>query len=137
VSGVISYLSMAEMLAVHYGANGVPTRVATKSVGTAFALVFVQIGVTALLVGIAAAAFFRSRPDIDPAHPVSSARWHRQYMSLGAKALLKRGDSHTENAYRTKSEACHVLGGPWGNLLQHKTPGRRPGDTASEAARPG
>ena len=49
---------------------------------------FVQIGVTALLVGIAAAIVFRSRPDIDPAHPVGSARWHRQYMSLGAKALL-------------------------------------------------
>ena len=28
------------------------------------------------------------RPDIDPAHPVGSARWHRRYMSLGAKALL-------------------------------------------------
>ncbi|MBV9651676.1 MAG: DUF1648 domain-containing protein [Pseudonocardiales bacterium] len=88
VIGVISYPSMPEMLAVHYGANGVPNRLAAKSVATAFSLVFVQIGVTALLVGIAAAIFFRSRPDIDPAHPVSSARWHRQYMSLGAKALL-------------------------------------------------
>src|SRR5581483_1157714 len=46
-------------------------------------LVFVQIGVTVLHVGLAAAIFFRSRPDIDPAHPVSSARWHRQYLSLG------------------------------------------------------
>ena len=88
VIGVISYPSMPQMLAVHHGANGVPTRVATKSVATAFSLVFVQIGVTTLLVGIAAAIFFRSRPDIDPAHPVSSARWHRQYMSLAAKALL-------------------------------------------------
>lgn len=88
VIGVISYPSMPEILAVHYGPNGVPNRLAAKSVGTAFSLVFVQIGVTALLAGIAAAIFFRSRPDIDPAHPVSSARWHRQYMSLGAKALL-------------------------------------------------
>jgi uncharacterized membrane protein len=87
VIGVISYPSMPEMLAVHYGPKGVPNRLAAKSVGTAFSLVFVQIGVTALLVGIAA-AIFRSRPDIDPAHPVSSARWHRQYMSLGAKSLL-------------------------------------------------
>ncbi|WP_211878395.1 DUF1648 domain-containing protein [Pseudarthrobacter albicanus] len=85
--GVISYPSMPEMLAVHYGAKGVPNRLAAKSVGTAFSLVFVQIGVTALLAGIAA-AIFRSRPDIDPAHPVGSARWYRQYMSLGAKALL-------------------------------------------------
>jgi uncharacterized membrane protein len=66
----------------------VPSRVVAKSVGTAFSLVFVQIGVTALLAGLAAAVFFRSRPDIDPARPVSSARWHRQYMSVGAKALL-------------------------------------------------
>lgn len=88
VVGLVSYPSMPEILVVHYNANGVPNRVAAKSVGTAFSLVFVQIGVTALLVGIAAAIFRSSRPDIDPARPVGSARWHRQYMSLGAKALL-------------------------------------------------
>jgi uncharacterized membrane protein len=88
VVGVISYPSMPEILVLHYNASGVPNRLAAKSVGTAFSLVFVQIGVTALLVGIAAAIFRSSRPDIDPARPVASARWHRQYMSLGAKALL-------------------------------------------------
>ena len=88
VIGLILYPSMPETLAVHYGANGVPNRLAAKSVGAAFSLVFVQIGVTALLVGIAAAIVFRSRADIDPAHPVASARWHRRYLSLGAKALL-------------------------------------------------
>lgn len=88
VIGVISYPSMPGMLAVHYGANGAPSRLAAKTVGTAFSLVFVQIGVTALLAGIAAAIVFRSRPDVDPAHPAGSARWHRRYMSLGAKALL-------------------------------------------------
>ena len=88
VIGLLLYPSMPDTLAVHTGANGLPNRLAAKSVGTAFALVFVQIGVTALLLGIAAAIFFRSRPDIDPAHPVSSARWHRRYMSLAAKALL-------------------------------------------------
>ncbi|WP_082993012.1 DUF1648 domain-containing protein [Mycobacterium sp. 1245111.1] len=86
--GMISYPSMPEILVVHYNANGVPNRLAAKSVGTAFSLVFVQIGVTALMVGIAAAIFRSSRPDIDPARPVGSARWHRRYMSLGAKALL-------------------------------------------------
>ncbi len=85
---MISYPTMPETLTVHYGANGVPNRLAAKSVGTAFSLVFVQIGVTALLVGIASAIFRSSRPDIDPARPVTSARWHRQYMSLGANALL-------------------------------------------------
>ncbi|MBW0013870.1 DUF5808 domain-containing protein [Mycobacterium sp.] len=88
VIGVVLYPSMPETLVVHYRANGVPNRLAAKSVGTAFSLVFVQIGVTALLVGIATAILRSSRPDIDPAHPVGSARWHRHYMSLGAKALL-------------------------------------------------
>jgi uncharacterized membrane protein len=60
---------------------------AAKSVGTAFSLVFVQIGVTALLAGIVA-AIVRSRADLDPAHPAGSARWHRRYTALGAKALL-------------------------------------------------
>lgn len=87
VIGVVSYPSMPGMLAVHYGSTGVPNRVVAKSVGTAFTLVFVQIGMTALLGGMAAAVV-RSRPDIDPARPVGSARWSRQYMSLGAKALL-------------------------------------------------
>jgi uncharacterized membrane protein len=88
VIGVLLYPSMPETLAVHYGAKGMPDRVAAKSVGTAFWLVFVQIGVTALLGGVAAGIVLRSRSDIDPAHPVASARWHRHYVSLGAKALL-------------------------------------------------
>jgi uncharacterized membrane protein len=88
VIGVILYPSMPEMLVVHYGAKGVPNRLAAKSVGTAFALVFAQIGVTTLLTGIAVAIFRSSRADIDPARPVGSARWHRQYMSLSAQALL-------------------------------------------------
>jgi uncharacterized membrane protein len=87
VTGVISYPSMPGILAVHYGANGLPNRLVAKSVGAAFSLVFVQIGMTALLAGIAA-AIVRSKPDIDPAHPVGSARWARQYISLSTKALL-------------------------------------------------
>jgi uncharacterized membrane protein len=87
VIGVISYPSMPAMLAVHY-AKGVPNRLAAKSVGTAFSLVFAQIGVTTLLTGLAVAIFRSSRADIDPARPVSSARWHRQYMSLSGRALL-------------------------------------------------
>lgn len=87
VIGVVSYPAMPALLVLHYGTNGVPDRVAAKSVGTAFSLVFVQMGVTALMAGIAA-AIFRGRPDIDPAHPVGSARWHRRYIALGAKSLL-------------------------------------------------
>jgi uncharacterized membrane protein len=87
VIGAIAYPSMPGILAVHYGANGTPDHEAAKSVGTVFSLVFVQVGVTALLVGIAA-AIFHSRADIDPARPAGSARWFRRYMVLGAKALL-------------------------------------------------
>ena len=35
-----------------------------------------------------AAATFHSRPDLDPARPLASARWYRQYMALGVKALV-------------------------------------------------
>lgn len=87
VIGVFLYPSMPQILAVHYGARGVPDRVVAKSVGAAFSLVFVQIGITALLAGMAA-AIIRSRPDLDPAHPVGSARWSRHYISLGARVLL-------------------------------------------------
>ena len=88
VIGVLSYSSMPALLAVHYGARGVPNRLGAKSIGTAFSLVFVQIGATALLGGMAAAIVRSSRSDLDPAHPVSSAHWHRQYLVLGAKAIL-------------------------------------------------
>ena len=87
VIGVLKYPSMPAILAVHSTANGVPNHLAAKSVGTAFSLVFVQVGVTALLVGIAA-AILHSRADLDPARPAGSARWFRRYMVLGAKALL-------------------------------------------------
>jgi len=87
VIGAIRYPSMPTTLNLHYGANGVPDRMAAKSVAAAFSLVFVQVGITALLAFIAAAVF-RSRPDLDPAHPVASARWYRRYLSLSAKALL-------------------------------------------------
>jgi len=83
IVGVISYPSMPDALAVHHGANGAPNRVAAKSVGPAF-----LSGVRANLcdrVARIAAAIFHSRPDLDPARPLASARWYRQYMSLGVK----------------------------------------------------
>lgn len=85
--GVLMYPSMPQILAVHYGANGGPDRMEMKSVGAALSLVFLQLGLTALLGGIAA-AIVRSRPDLDPARPVGSSRWARHYASLSAKALL-------------------------------------------------
>lgn len=87
VIGALRYPSMPALLAVHYGADGVPDRLAAKSIGSAFSLVFVQCGLTALLAAVAVAVH-RSRPDIDPAYPVSSARWHRRYTAQSVKALL-------------------------------------------------
>jgi uncharacterized membrane protein len=87
VTGVLLYPSMPHVLAVHYGTKGLPDREVAKSIGAAFSLVFVQVGLTALLAGMAA-AIIRSRPDLDPAHPAGSARWSRHYISVGAKALL-------------------------------------------------
>ncbi|MBT1001993.1 hypothetical protein KIH31_05190 [Paenarthrobacter sp. DKR-5] len=87
VIGVLSYPSMPGILTVNHGAKGTADRFAVKSVSTAFSLVFVQLGVTGLLAGIAA-AIVHGRPDLDPARPAASARWHRRYTSLSAKALL-------------------------------------------------
>lgn len=87
VVGLSLYPSMPTTLAVHFGAGGAPDRLAAKTVGTAFALVFLQLGVTGLLAGIAA-AIFHSRADIDPARPAGSARWFREYLVLSAKAVL-------------------------------------------------
>ncbi|MCI4660075.1 DUF1648 domain-containing protein [Cryobacterium zhongshanensis] len=87
VAGALVYPSMPDVLAVHYGAKRLPDRVTVKSVGTAFSLVFMQIGLTALF-AVMAVAIVRSRPDIDPARPVGSADWYRRYTALSAKALL-------------------------------------------------
>ncbi|WP_433042682.1 DUF1648 domain-containing protein [Dactylosporangium sp. CS-033363] len=87
VIGVLRYPSMPESLVMHYAADGTADRVAAKSVWTAFSLVFVQAGITALLAGIAALVV-RGRADLDPARPAGSARWHRRYTMLSAKALL-------------------------------------------------
>lgn len=88
IVGVIMYPTMPAVLVVHNGTNPAAIRTAAKSVGSAFSLVFVQIGVTAVLVGVALAIFFRGRSDIDPSHPVSSAQWYRRYLALGTKSLL-------------------------------------------------
>jgi len=87
VIGILMYPSMPQTLVVHYAGNGTADRLEAKSVGSAFSLVFLQLGLTALLAGLAA-AIIHSRADLDPARPQGSARWARHYMALGAKALL-------------------------------------------------
>jgi uncharacterized membrane protein len=86
VIGAVRYDSMPAMLALHYGADATADRFAVKSVGSAFGLVFIQLGLTTLLVGL---AFFapRFKPDLDPAQPVDSARRHRAFTVRMSKAL--------------------------------------------------
>lgn len=50
--------------------------------------------------------------------------------------LRRRRDSHTREHECQGQRLWRVLGGPWGNLLQPKTPGRSPGEVTPETARP-
>ncbi len=85
--GVISYPSMPEILAVHYGAKGVPDRLAAKSVGSAFSLVFVQIGVTAFAGGYRGG--HRPQPARHrPGAPDRLRALATRYLTLGATAVL-------------------------------------------------
>lgn len=86
VVGVVLYPSMP-VLAVHHGADGAPDRTVIRSVGAAFVPVFAQVGVSALLVGLAA-AIVRGAPDVDPARSAASVRWLRRYRVVSARALL-------------------------------------------------
>jgi uncharacterized membrane protein len=104
VIGVIKYPSMPEMLAVHYGAKGVPNRLAVKTVGTAFSLVFVQIGVTALLAGY--------RSGRHPAQPVR----HRpgapgQLLPLAPDSIAVLKPDHLPMTPRHRVGAPHSLHG--------------------------
>lgn len=45
--GISIYPTLPNILPTHFGTNGIPNQYAVKSVGTAFSLVFVQIGMTA------------------------------------------------------------------------------------------
>ncbi|QRP44360.1 DUF1648 domain-containing protein [Amycolatopsis sp. FDAARGOS 1241] len=87
VLGVVRYPDLPATLALHYDAAGVPDRTAAKSVGSAFTLVFVQAGITALFLGIAAVTP-RFRPDLNPARPRSSAEQHRRFASSMTRVLL-------------------------------------------------
>ncbi len=85
--GLSRYPQMPNQLAMHYNAQGEVDRFAAKSFGTAFALVFVQIGVSALILGLLAVSF-RGKADLDPAAPRSSARQHRVFLQAMTKGTL-------------------------------------------------
>jgi uncharacterized membrane protein len=87
VLGVLRYPSLPASLAVHFNAHGDPDRVVAKSVGSAFATVFIQAGVTALIVVITALSL-RARPDLDAAAPRRTARQHRVFTARTVRAVL-------------------------------------------------
>ncbi|MDH6137639.1 putative membrane protein [Kitasatospora sp. MAA4] len=79
VLGVLRYPSMPQQLPTHYNGSGAVDHFTGKSVGTAFALVFVQAALT-LVVTLVAWLSFRSRADLDPARPAASAYRHRRFI---------------------------------------------------------
>lgn len=87
VTSIVRYPSVPERLAVHFNASGIPDRFATKSVGSAFFPVFVQAGVTAMILVLAWFSF-RARPELDPARPTDSARRHRRFSVRAVISLL-------------------------------------------------
>lgn len=87
VTGIVRYPAMPAMLASRHDAGGAVGRLVAKSVGSAFEPVFVQAGVTALIV-VLTLVTFRARPDIDPAAPATSARRHRIFLTRMATGLF-------------------------------------------------
>jgi uncharacterized membrane protein len=87
VVGIVRYPSMPAMLATHYRVGRAPDHLVAKSVGVAFTPVFIQIGVTALIV-LLTLVVFRSKPDIDVAASAATARQHRIFLTRMAKGLF-------------------------------------------------
>ncbi|WIX78808.1 DUF5808 domain-containing protein [Amycolatopsis carbonis] len=87
VLGVVRYPDLPATLTLHYNASGAPDRTAAKSVGSAFGTVFVQAGLTVLMLGLAYATP-RLRPDLDPSRPRGSAAQHRVFATYLARVLL-------------------------------------------------
>jgi uncharacterized membrane protein len=88
VLGIVRYPSLPSRIPVHFGASGHADRFAARTVGTVFLPVFVQFAVTVFIVVLAWFSF-RSRPELDPAHPADSARRHRRYsVRLVAAVIL-------------------------------------------------
>jgi uncharacterized membrane protein len=87
VAGVRWYPHMPDQLAMHANAEGVVDRYAAKSFVSAFALVFIEAGVTALII-ITLVISFRAKADLDPGAPEASAQRHRAVLQAVAKGLL-------------------------------------------------
>lgn len=87
VAGIVRYPSLPARLPVHYDAQGHADRFAARTVGSAFAPVIAQAGVTALIVLLLWLSL-RSRPDLDPADPAAGAARYRRFAVRTAAAVL-------------------------------------------------
>jgi uncharacterized membrane protein len=86
VIGAVVYPSLPERIATRIGPDG-PESFADTTVLSAFALVGVQILVTALLLGLVVVAL-RSKHELAATSPQASAEQYRRYASAMAKSIL-------------------------------------------------
>lgn len=86
VLGAIRYPHMPERLVWHYDAGGHPTSYTDKTFASAFALVFVQIGTTALIVALTRITA-RGKANLDAQDPHAAER-HRRFVAAMARCLL-------------------------------------------------
>ncbi|MFE3598198.1 DUF1648 domain-containing protein [Streptomyces sp. NPDC059142] len=90
-AGAFAYPDLpATMPLPERGVGGTAHRDVATTFWSAFGLVLVQTGVTAALVGTAAAVL-RARPDLDVSRPRSSVARHRRHLALTVRALLGTG----------------------------------------------
>ncbi|HVV11792.1 DUF1648 domain-containing protein [Amycolatopsis sp.] len=87
VYGVVRYPDMPATLLLHFTGAGQPDRTAAKSIGSAFGVVFLQAGLTVLLLAMAY-ALPRLKPDLDPTRPRRSANQNRRFASGMARTML-------------------------------------------------
>lgn len=87
ITGIIKYPDLPGTLAIHYNTQGVANGFASKSVWSAFSLVFLEAVTTALIVGISVLTF-RSRQELSSEHPAVSAQQHRAFVRQMTQAVL-------------------------------------------------
>jgi uncharacterized membrane protein len=87
VIGIIRYPDLPAVLPVHFNGAGEADRFAAKSIGSAFTVVFIQIGLTAALCAIGVLVF-RGPADVDPARPAASVRAHREFVARLGKGFV-------------------------------------------------
>ncbi|PSK90225.1 putative membrane protein [Murinocardiopsis flavida] len=89
ITGAVLYPGLPERLviSVRYHEGGTDYSTAATTVGSAFALVIIQVLVTALLLLILRFSV-RARADIDAANPRESAERHRRFLRIWAYCLL-------------------------------------------------